>query len=105
KRYASKVITIVCIGIIIYAAYGLIDICKDYYQNQQVTNDVRETFHEAASAEKKERDKEINTHQTVACVRNLLNYLTKIQTLSAGLRLTILISTILSCNHKITPIT
>ncbi|HLR09386.1 MAG TPA: class B sortase [Bacillota bacterium] len=57
KRYASKVITIVCIGIIIYAAYGLIDICKDYYQNQQVTNDVRETFHEAASAEKKERDK------------------------------------------------
>jgi len=51
KKFISRVITVVCLGVFIYAAYGLFDIFIDYYQNRQLLNNLQETFYDAASAE------------------------------------------------------
>src|SRR5690625_3846569 len=51
KKTVSRLITIVCLGVFIFAAYGLIDIFIDYYQNRQLLSNVQDTFYDAASAE------------------------------------------------------
>jgi len=51
KRNLSRIVTIVCLGVFIYAAYGLVDIFMDYRQNQKMLSNVQETFYNAASAE------------------------------------------------------
>lgn len=56
KKILSQIVTITCLGIFIYAAYGLFDILIDYYQNRKLLNNLQETFYEAASAEKEETD-------------------------------------------------
>jgi len=51
KKNLSRIVTIVCLGIFIYAAYGLVDIFLDYHQNQKMLSKVQETFYNASSAE------------------------------------------------------
>lgn len=56
KKFISRIITIVCLGVFIYASYGLVDIFIDYYQNRQLLSNVQDTFYDAASAEETSSD-------------------------------------------------
>lgn len=47
----SRLITIACLGVFIYASYGLFDIFLDYYQNRKMLSNIQDTFYDAASAE------------------------------------------------------
>src|SRR5690625_509283 len=51
KKLVSKLITILCLGVFIYAAYGLVDVGIDYYQNRQVLSDTQDMFYNSVSAE------------------------------------------------------
>lgn len=51
KIFVSRSITLLCIGVFLYAAYGLIDIGMDYYQNHQVLTDTQEMFYSEASTD------------------------------------------------------
>lgn len=50
KKLVSRLITIACLGVFVFAAHGLFDIFMDYYQNRKMLSDVQDTFY-AASAE------------------------------------------------------
>lgn len=45
KKTLSVLLTVICLGVFIYAASGLIDIAIDYYKNSKVLNNVQETFY------------------------------------------------------------
>lgn len=51
KKIISRIVTIVCLGVFVYAAYGLVDIFMDYYQNRKMLSNVQETFYNAATNE------------------------------------------------------
>lgn len=51
KRLISRSVTIICLGVFIYAAYGLVDVGIDYYQNRQVLSSAQDTFYNAVSAD------------------------------------------------------
>lgn len=50
-KFLSRSITILCLGVFLYAAYGLVDIALDYYQNRKMLNDTQEVFYDAISDE------------------------------------------------------
>jgi|SRR5690625_2556293 len=50
KKFISRTITIVALATFVYAAYGLVDILLDYYNNRQVLSDLQETFYDQVSA-------------------------------------------------------
>src|SRR5699024_12023530 len=50
KKFVSRSITILCLGIFFYAGYGLIDIGIEYYQNRQVLSDTQDMFYNGVSA-------------------------------------------------------
>ncbi|AOV06950.1 SrtB family sortase [Sporosarcina ureilytica] len=45
KKTLSIILTWLCVGVFIYAAYGLIDTAIDYYKNRKVLNNLQETFY------------------------------------------------------------
>ncbi|MDS9472741.1 class B sortase [Sporosarcina pasteurii] len=47
KKTLSIMLTCLCLGVFIYAAYGLIDTAIDYYKNRKVLNNLQETFYNA----------------------------------------------------------
>lgn len=55
NKIFSKLITIICLGVFIFAAHGLFDIFMDYYQNRKMLSDVQDTFYNAVSAEENSR--------------------------------------------------
>src|SRR5690625_7854998 len=62
KKSRSRIVTIVCLGVFIYAAYGLVDIFTDYYQNRKMLSNVQETFYNAASAEENTQNESSGYH-------------------------------------------
>jgi len=62
KKSLSRIVTIVCLGVFIYAAYGLVDIFTDYYQNRKMLSNVQETFYNAASAEENTQNESSGSH-------------------------------------------
>lgn len=46
KRMLSIGFTLICVGVFVYAAHGLISTFLDYQNNKQTMNDLQETFHE-----------------------------------------------------------
>lgn len=65
KKLISRIVTIACLGVFLFAAHGLYDIFMDYYKNRQMLNDVQETFHSAAAAEGDHQDGSSGDGQTV----------------------------------------
>lgn len=53
KKYGIRFLMLVCAGVFIYAAYGLIDIFMDRHNSEKVAADVQETYYEMAAPEKK----------------------------------------------------
>ena|SRR5690625_4397154 len=49
-KTVSRLITVIALGVFIYAGYGLVDIFLDYYKNQQLMDSLQETFYDSASA-------------------------------------------------------
>lgn len=45
--WLSRIITVVCLGVFIYAAYNLGDILLDYYKNRQLMNEMQDLYYEA----------------------------------------------------------
>lgn len=64
KKFISRLVTVVCLGVFFYAAYGLFDIFIDYYQNRKLLNNLQETFYDAASAEMDEHE-EFTSNSTI----------------------------------------
>lgn len=60
KKIISRIITIVCLTVFIYASHGLISVYLDYKQNRTMLNDVQETYYNVASAETIETDSQSN---------------------------------------------
>jgi len=58
KKLVSRSITILCLGVFFYAAYGLIDIAIEYYQNRQVLNDTQEMFYSGVSTDENAQNRE-----------------------------------------------
>lgn len=56
KKIGSKVLTLVCLGVFIFAAHGLFDTFMDYYQNRKVLNSAQDTFYNAVAAEENQRE-------------------------------------------------
>lgn len=51
RKLFSRLVTVICLGVFLFAAHGLFDIVMDYYQNRKMLGDVQETFYNAVSAE------------------------------------------------------
>src|SRR5699024_5176314 len=49
KKIFSRVLTVLCLGLFLYAGYSLFEIGMDYYENRQVMGDIQETFYQATS--------------------------------------------------------
>ncbi|MDY0410504.1 class B sortase [Virgibacillus soli] len=47
KKYISRLITIICLGVFSYAAFNLVLIFNDYYQNRKMLNELQDTFYQA----------------------------------------------------------
>ncbi|HLR23027.1 MAG TPA: class B sortase [Pseudogracilibacillus sp.] len=60
KKIISKLITILCLVLFIYAGYGLFDIGMDYYKNRKMMHNIQDTFYQEVSNEKEE----LNTAQS-----------------------------------------
>jgi len=45
RKFMSQCITVTCLAVFIYAAYGLIDVLLDYYQNQKMLSNVQELYY------------------------------------------------------------
>jgi len=74
----SKIITVVCLTVFIYASYSLLNIFLNYYQNQNVMNDVQDAYyHESsrsvASAQKVKQDSHENSNSIRSGFDELLN--------------------------------
>lgn len=50
RKWLSRLITITCVGVFVYAAYGLGEIGLDYYKNRKMLGDLQETFYDSAQA-------------------------------------------------------
>lgn len=60
KKVISRIITIVCLSVFMYAAYGLGDVLIDYYKNRQMLSDVQDMYYDVASAEELDEDGDPN---------------------------------------------
>lgn len=65
KKIISKLITIICLGVFVFAAHGLFDIFMDYYQNRKMMNNVQETFYKAVSAEEGSQQEKSGDSKTI----------------------------------------
>lgn len=65
KKVLSNLTTVVCLGVFMYAAFGLFDIFMDYYQNRKMLNNVQDTFYNAASAEENSTQGENESSHTI----------------------------------------
>lgn len=57
KKFISRLITIVCLSVFVYASYGLFDAFMDYYQNRKMLNNIQDTFYKVDSTEKSQEGK------------------------------------------------
>ena len=64
KKILSGILTVVCLGVFIYAAYGLVHTGIDYYKNRKVLNDVQEKFY-AADPGKVDKNENINNPDSI----------------------------------------
>lgn len=60
KKRLSRLVTIISLGVFIFAAYGLFDIFFGYYQNHKVNKEVRESFHTTTLADKQVSPRKTN---------------------------------------------
>jgi len=51
KRIISAMLTVVCLGVFIYAAHGLITTYLDYSKNKRLVSDLQEQFYDAKDEE------------------------------------------------------
>src|SRR5699024_901543 len=65
KKIFSKVLTVICLGLFLYAGYGLFDILMDYYKNRQMMGDIQKTFYQATSDKQEESDNRKDGTNTV----------------------------------------
>ena len=65
KKALSNLTTVICLGVFIYAAFGLFDIFTDYYQNRKMLNNVQDTFYNAVSAEENGTQEENKSSHTI----------------------------------------
>lgn len=49
QKYISRLVTVVCLAVFIYAAHGLVDAFFDYYKNRQVLTNVQEIYYRDSS--------------------------------------------------------
>lgn len=54
KKIISRLITVVCLSVFLYAAYGLSDVFIDYFKNRKALADVQEMYYEVDSIEEDE---------------------------------------------------
>src|SRR5699024_12335992 len=73
KKVLSNLTTVVCLGVFMYAAFGLVDIFTDYYQNRKMLNNVQDTFYNAASAEENSTQGENETSHMIRTGSNELH--------------------------------
>jgi len=50
RKWLSRVITVTCIAVFVYAAYGLGEIAIDYYKNRKMLSEIQEKFYDSAHA-------------------------------------------------------
>ncbi|MHA6252415.1 class B sortase [Oceanobacillus sp. CAU 1775] len=51
KRILSTVITVICLGVFIYAGYGLVTTILDYSKNDRLVSDLQDTFYNSVADE------------------------------------------------------
>ena len=51
KKILSITLTIVCLGVFIYAGYGLVTTILDYSKNDRLVSDLQDTFYDAIEEE------------------------------------------------------
>lgn len=56
KKFISRSITIVCLSVFLYAAYGLADVFIDYYKNRKMLSDVQEMYYDVGAEEDENRE-------------------------------------------------
>lgn len=56
KKFISRSITIVCLSIFLYAAYGLTDVFIDYYKNRKMLSNVQEMYYDVGAEEEENRE-------------------------------------------------
>lgn len=54
QKFISRLITIICLAVFIYASSGLFSAFMDYYQNRKMLSEVQDTFYRVAAAEDSE---------------------------------------------------
>src|SRR5699024_10652699 len=54
QKWISRMITIICLAVFIYASSGLFSAFMDYYQNRKMLSDVQDTFYRVVAAEDSE---------------------------------------------------
>lgn len=57
KKFISRSITILCLGVFFYAAYGLVNIVMEYYKNHQVLSNTQEMFYNGGSTNENSQNK------------------------------------------------
>ncbi|HLR14752.1 MAG TPA: class B sortase [Bacillota bacterium] len=58
KKILSRLITILCVSVFLYAAYGLADVFIDYYKNRKMLSEVQDMYYDVASAKEDDDDRE-----------------------------------------------
>lgn len=56
KKILSRLITILCLSVFLYAAYGLADVFIDYYKNRQMLSDVQDIYYDNKSVKAADED-------------------------------------------------
>lgn len=57
KKILSRLITILCLSVFLYAAYGLADVFIDYYKNRQMLSDVQDMYYDDKSVKAADKDR------------------------------------------------
>src|SRR5690625_3646893 len=65
KSLFSKLVSIVCLAVFIFAAHGLFDIFMDYYQNRKMLSNVQDTFYNAVAAEEDSQNEQNDDSKSI----------------------------------------
>lgn len=49
QKFISRLITIICLAVFIYASHGLFDVLLDYYQNRKMLSNVQDIYYKESS--------------------------------------------------------
>src|SRR5699024_7294613 len=65
NKVLSKLVTVVCLAVFIFAGHGLFDIFMDYYQNRKMLSDVQDTFYNAVAAEQDNQNEQTGDSKSI----------------------------------------